>query len=458
MDQDSQIRLPFTSISGKKVEADFEGGNVTSDGGALFLREVEKGVGIIRRYADALRDGRDQRYVDHTLEDLLGQRIFQIALGYEDANDSNDLRKDPGMKAACERLPITGEDLGSQATMTRLENGIHHRKRQGISRTDLYRMGRALVDTFIASYEAPPKAIILDMDDTDDPVHGAQQLSLFNGYYGEHCYMPLHIYEGQSGKLVTTILRPGRRPTGIEITTVLKHLVRYIRTAWPEVILFIRADGHFSAPEVHDYCEAEKEVFYVLGQTGNAVLKEKALPLLLQARGLHQAKEDKQEKVQLFTEFFYQADTWCRPRRIIAKVEVSEKGDNLRFVITNFESSQPSFIYHTVYCARGRMENFIKDHKTFLHSDRTSCHTFEANQFRLFLHSAAYVLLHGLSEKGLPDTKWEKAQFNTLQNRILKIGAKVRELKTRIRFHFPTSFPLKAVFEKILFNLKVAYS
>lgn len=458
MDQDTQTRLPFTSISGKKVEADFDGGNVTSDGGALFLREVEKEVGVIGRFVGVLRDGRDQRYVDHSLEDLLRQRIFQIALGYEDANDSDDLRKDPGLKAACERMPISGADLGSQATMTRLENGIHHKEKQGISRTDLYRMGRALVDTFIASYEAPPGAIILDMDDTDDPVHGAQQLSLFNGYYGEHCYLPLHIYEGQSGKLITTILRPGCRPTGIEITTILKHLVRYVRKSWPEVVIFIRADGHFSAPEVHDYCEAEKGVYYVLGQTGNSVLKGEALPVLLQARALYQAKQDKQERVQLFTEFFYQADTWSKPRRMIAKVEVSEKGDNLRFVVTNFESSQPSFIYHTVYCARGRMENFIKDHKTFLHSDRTSCHTFGANQFRLFLHSAAYVLLHALSEKGLSKTQWENVQFNTLQNRILKIGAKVRELKTKILFHFPTSFPLKDVFRKILFNLKVAYS
>jgi len=180
MGQDRQIHLSFTKVSGRKVEADFEGGNVTSDGGALFLREVDKGVGIIRRLASAIRDRRDSRYIDHTLEDLLSQRVFQIALGYEDANDCNELRTDVGLKVACGRLPISGADLCSQATMTRLENGIVRKKRHGISRGDLYRMAQALVDTFIDSYARPPKAIILDIDDTDDPTHGGQQLSLFN--------------------------------------------------------------------------------------------------------------------------------------------------------------------------------------------------------------------------------------------------------------------------------------
>lgn len=453
MDQDRQIRLSFTRVSGKQVEADFEGGNVTSDGGALFLREVDQGAGIIRRLASAIRDRRDSRYINHTLEELLSQRVFQIALGYEDANDCDELRTDVGLKVACGRLPITGEDLCSQATMTRLENGIVREKRHGIGRGDLYRMAKALVDIYIASYARPPKVIILDIDDTDDPTHGGQQLSLFNGYYDEHCFMPLHIYEGQSGKLITTILRPGRRPTGREIRAILKRLIPYLRKAWPSVTIFLRGDSHFSAPEVHAFCR-EQRVYFVLGQGGNDVLKAKAQVLLEQARSLFR---EGGKKVRLFTQFLYQADSWTVPLRVICKVEVSTEGDNIRFVVTNLESSRASVIYGDIYCARGRMENFIKDHKTFLHSDRTSCQDFRSNQFRLFLHSAAYVLLQALAEKGLKKTAWAKAQFNTLQNRILKVGAKVVEWKTKVRFHFPTSFPLKRVFDHILHNLAVAY-
>jgi len=455
MDQDSQIIVPFASISSKKLEADFEGGEVTSDGGALFLREVEKGIGVVDRLVLAIKDRRDARYVDHPLEDLLRQRIFQIALGYEDCNDCDALRSDPGLKAACDRLPITGEDLASQPTMSRLENAA--------TRSDLYRMGKALLDGFIASYEEEPKAVILDLDDTDDETHGAQEQTLFNGYYNEHCYLPLHIYEGQTGKLITTLLRPGRRPSGVEIVTILKRVVAHLRKAWPDVKIFLRGDSHFSAPEVHEFCDTH-DVYFGLGQAGNNVLKDKALPLLLQAKALFQALKEtpvdapEKDKVRLFTCFLYQANTWEKPRRIVCKVEVSNKGENIRFVVTNLQSSQPSFIYHNIYCQRGRMELFIKDHKTFLHSDRTSCHTFEANQFRLFLHSAAYILLHTLAHTGLSNTQWENAQMNTLQNRILKVGARVMEWKTKIRFHFPTSFPLKHIFKKLRFNLTAAYA
>jgi hypothetical protein len=445
MPKDNQISLPFASISGKKVTADFTGGTVTSDGGALFLSEVERGVGVIQRLVGALTDHRHQSYIDHSYEELISQRVYQIACGYEDANDCNDLRQDPAIKAACKRLPIEGEDLASQSTMTRLENSV--------TRPQLYRMARALVDTFLSSYEIPPEAIILDMDDTDDPTHGTQQMSLFNAYHDEHCYMPIHVYEGRSGKLITTILRPGKRPSGTEITTVLKHLVPYIRRHWPEVQIIVRADSHFSAPEVHDWCE-ENNVHYALGQSSNTVLRRKASQLLAQATSLYEAT---QRKVRMFTSFSYQAGTWNKPRRIICKVEVSDQGENVRFIVTSFESSRPSFLYDSVYCARGQAENYIKNHKTFLHSDRTSCHSFTANQFRLFLHSAAYVLLHTLADRGLKGTRWAKAQFNTIQTRILKVGARVHELVTRIKFHFPTSFPLRDLFVTILLNLAHAF-
>ena len=232
------------------------------------------------------------------------------------------------------------------------------------------------------------------MDDT----HGAQQLALFSAFYNEYGYQPLHIYEGQSGKLITTILRPGCRPTGAQIKMLLKRVVAY------------------------------------LGQAGNSRLKERVAPWLAQAQAL---SREQGKKVRLFTAFSYQASSWSPPRRVVAKVEVSARGDNVRFVTTSLGSSQPSFIYDRIYSARGRMEGFIKNHKTFLSSDRTSCHSFEANQFRLFLHSAAYMLLHALAEKALQATQWEHAYFDTLQKRLLKVGARVEELRTKVKFHFP---------------------
>jgi hypothetical protein len=480
MTQDTQIVLPFARLSGKHLQADFEGGTLSSDGGVLFLREIEAQVGIISRFAGALNDPRDRRYTDHRYEELLRQRIFQIACGYEDANDCNTLRYDPAFKAACGRLPLSDDPLASQPGMSRFENAPR--------RSELYRMAQAVFDTFAASYEQAPKSILLDIDDTADEVHGAQQQSLFNGYYDAYCYLPLHIYEGQSGKLITTLLRPGRRPTGQEIVSILKRVVGAIRRQWPEVLILLRGDGHFSAPEVHEWCESqEPEIFYILGQSGNKVLKEKTRGILQQAQLLYRLRQERyrrkkqqeeykqkkskskkkinlpkhsghkvlteQLKVKLYTEFLYQAETWSEPRRIICKVEVSEKGENIRFIVTNLHHTRKAYIYETIYCGRGQMENYIKDHKRFLYSDRLSCHKFEANQFRLFLHSAAYVLMHYLRAIGLQGSDWSRAQFDQIQLRMLKVGARVEELKTKIKFHFPSSFPLKALYARVLANL-----
>jgi hypothetical protein len=430
----SQIRVPFASISGKRVEADFTGGTVTSDGGALLLHAVDSQMGVITRMISAMRDRRHPSYIDHTMLDLVKQRVFQIACGYEDAVDCDELRHDPAIKAACGRLPLSGSDLASQSTMTRLENDVR--------RSDLYRLAQAFVDGFIASYKHAPEYIILDIDDTDDATHGAQQYSLFNAYYNEHCFMPLHIYEGQSGKLITTILRPGRTMKGEQVVSILKRVVKRLRASWPNVSIFVRADSKFSSPEFQDFCEDSEDIYYAIGQGANSKLKEFGQLLMEQALDLDRHSS---EPVRLFSSFMYQAGTWRRPRRIIYKAEVTQGKANPRFLVTNLESSQAEFIYDRIYCARGRMEGFIKDHKTFLHSDRTSCHKFEANQFRLFLHSAAYVLLHALRTQGFKGTAWANAQFNTIQIRFLKIGARVVEKTRKIHFHFPTSYPLKDV-------------
>lgn len=428
--------LPFKSLYNKKVEADFDGGEVTSDAGVLFLRETEAQVGIISAISSAIHDLRDSRYVGHKTRNIVTQRVNQIACGYEDANDCNTLRNDPGHKLAADRLPISGKTLAGQPTASRLENAV--------SRSDLYRIGCAIVDNFITSYSTPPKIIILDFDDTEDETHGYQQLALFNGYYNSRCYLPLHVYEGLSGKLITSILRPGKRPTGKQVVTILKRIVKRIRASWPDTIIVFRGDSHFCSPEVLKYCD-EHDLRYCIGLSSNAVLKRLIEPLMTEAKNIF-AKSN--NKVRLYDSFTYKAKTWNNPQLVVAKAEVNEKGKNLRFVVTNFTEPDEATIYQKIYSGRGRMENYIKDHKIYTKSDRTSCHKFSANQLRLFLHSTAYILMHALRENILKGTELARAQFDTIRLKLLKIGAKVRELKTRIKLHLPSSFPYKSILIK----------
>lgn len=424
----------FKDISGKKVAVDFDGGEITSDAGILFLRETEERIGILSRIASVIRDKRHSSYVEHEVLPLLKQRVFQIASGYEDCNDSNELRHASLMKLSCEKLPLSGSALASQPTMSRFENTP--------SRTTLYRIARAFVDAFIDSYDTPPAGIIIDIDDTDDPTHGTQQMTLFNGYHNTYCYMPIHIYEGRSGRLITTILRPGKRPNGKEIAAILKRIVKRIRTAWPGVGILLRGDSHYNAPQVHDFCK-EYGIKFVLGQSANSVLFDTANTLIERAKKQYQSHK---KAVQLFGEFAYQAASWSAPMRIIVKAEHNEKGANTRFIATNLQHNNRRFIYQTVYCGRGAMELCIKEHKNHLASDRTSCSGFAANQFRLFLHSAAYVLLHAFRNRCLHGTELAQAQFDTIRLKLIKIGARVRELKTRVKIHLPSSFPLKELF------------
>jgi hypothetical protein len=429
--------LLFSPISHKKVEADFEGGEITSNAGALLLRETEKQVGIISAIAFAVRDIRDLRYVDHSISDIVTQRVNQIACGYEDANDSDALRSDPALKISANRLPISGLDLASQPTVSRLENVVR--------RADLVRMGYAMADNFIASYAVPPELIILDFDDTEDETHGQQQLTLFNKYYDSHCYLPLHVYEGISGKLITSILRPGKRPTGKQVVAVLKRIVKRIRATWPDTLILFRGDSHFCSPEVLRYCD-KHNLLYVIGLGGNSVLKRRIEPLMAEARTVFAQAH---LPVRLYESFTYKADTWDSPQRVVAKAEVNSKGNNPRFVVTNLTDPDDTTVYKYLYCGRGQMENYIKDHKIYLKSDRTSCHGFTANQFRLYLHSAAYVLLQAFRENALRTTQFARAQFDTIRLNLLKIGARVSELKTKISLHLPSSFPHKPTLSKI---------
>ncbi len=426
MTQNTKQKMIFKAISHKKVVADFYGGDTSSDAGLLFLREIEKKTGIIDRFVNVLDDHRHQGYVKHDLTQLFRQRVYQIAAGYEDANDSNHLRNDPILQIACDKIDAP---LASQPTISRFENMF--------SRKDLYRIAEAFVDSFLDSYKKAPEGIILDIDDTPDPTHGNQQLSFFNGYHGTYCFMPIHIYEGKTGKLITTILRTGKRPSGEEIAMILKRIIRKIKQAWPHVGIIIRGDSHYAGPHVFNLCNKD-DIFFCLGLTGWAPLKRKVEPLVEKAKAVFQQKS---KPVKLFTEFQYQADSWNAPQRVICKVEYNEKGSNIRFIATDLVNSRIKMLYQTIYCGRGAMELMIKEHKNHLGSDRTSCSRFYANQFRLFLHSIAYVLLHAFRELCLKNTQFATAQFDTIRLKLLKIGARVIRLATKIKIHLPTSNP-----------------
>jgi hypothetical protein len=391
-------------------------------------------MGLIDRISSCITDNRDQRYVDHTIKEMLTQRVFQIAAGYEDCNDCNDLREDMIFKACAGRLPQTGLSLASQPTMSRLENSIESQ--------DLYRIGQELVDTFVESYDREPGVIILDCDDTNNNTHGQQELNLFNQYYHDHCYMPLHIYEGLSGKLITTILKPGRRSKQSDIASLLKKLILHLRKEWANTMIIVRGDSHFTSADFMRWCEAQYNTGYITGVSGHRKLHEMAAVTIQSAE-----REFKQygKYVKRYHSFPYQAGTWSNPQKMVVKVEVSEMGTNIRYIVTNLVQFRAKDLYEKGYCAQGAMELRIKEHKLYLRSDRSSCHRFKANQFRLFLHSMAYVLLHTFQKEMLRGTEFENATFKTIQNKIIKTAAWVKELKTKVKIELPRCCPTKSI-------------
>lgn len=310
------------------------------------------------------------------------------------------------------------------------------------SRTVLYRIGQALVDVFIGSYKKQPDAILIDIDDTDDPTHGSQQLSLFNNYYDTWCYQPIHIFEGTSGKLITSILRPGKSPSGKEIEMILSRVFKRIKTAWPQTNILFRDDAHYAAPEVYNLCD-KHNIRFVLGLKSNKKLIKMAQSLMDKAKELYMLGK---KPIKLYGEFQYKAGSWQKPYRVIVKAEYNEKGANTRFIVTSLEQAHRTFVYERAYCGRGAMELMIKELKNHLFSDRTSCSSFEANQFRLFLHSMAYVLLQAFREKFLFGTELAKAQFDTIRIKLLKIGARIIELSTKIKIHLAEGYPYKSLF------------
>jgi hypothetical protein len=437
MEEDTLLPFAFPAVARKKVSAAFDGGMLSSDGGVLVLRNIEKQLGLAHRLSLCLKDRRDPDLIKHTVEEMLRLRMLAIAAGYEDANDFDRLRYDPIFKMAAGRSPGDGDPLCSQPTLSRLENAP--------SRTQLGRMMLAMIDQFCSSYSHAPKSIILDIDDTFDEVHGHQQLSLFNAHYDGRCFLPVHIYEGTSGKPVAMILREGKTPSGKEVRTILKHVIKRIRSRWSKVHILVRGDSHYGRSEAMEWCE-QQGVDYVFGFGTNTVLAgmmRDAADALCVARAASGA-----EKLRGFAKFRYGAKSWKRERRFVARIEATGKGLDIRYIVTSLKGGA-KHLYETVYCARGEMENFIKLHKAQLASDRTSCRDPRANQFRLILHTAAYWLMLAVRKAVPRRSPLFRAEFATLRLHLIKIAARVMEGAARIRISLPTACPHAALFRHL---------
>lgn len=439
---DPTLPLPGLSpISGKPIQARFDGGMLSSDGGILVLREVEQRLGVAERLAGCIDDPRLQEQVVHSLDDMIRFRLMMIAAGYEDGNDATSLRSDPAFKLAQDQLP-SGRDLASQPTISRLENLPDLRS--------LLRMGQALVDLYCASFRQVPGQIVLDVDDTFDAVHGGQQLRLFNAHHDEYGFQPIVVFDG-GGRIVTAMLRPAKRPKGTEIRSFLRRLVRTIRTNWPRTRILIRADSHYCCPEVIDFCRANK-LDFIFGVAPTSTLRRHIETLEASTAARYETSPGTR-KIRRFKEFLDGAESWSRVERIIARVEVGDQGADTRFIATNLEGGRAKALYEKIYCRRGAAENHIKSWKAHLAADRTSCTRATANQFRLFLHAGAYWLMWGLRSTMPKRSTWRVAQFDTMRLRLIKIAARVVEMKTQIRLHMPTVCPSQPILRLVLDRL-----
>ena len=433
------LPLTFSRLGRRKIQANFDGGQLTSDAGAALLREVDRRIGLIDALAACIPDPRDPARITHDLRTMLAQRIFGIAMGYEDGNDHHDLRRDPLLQLLTERGLDPAQPLASPSTLCRLENGM--------DRKTLGQLAEVWVEQFIASHDAPPEQIVLDFDATDDPVHGQQEGRFFHGFYDRYCFLPLYVFCGR--QLLVAYLRPSRIDAARHSRAILKLLVGRFREVWPEVKIVVRADSGFCRWRLLRWCDRHN-VGYLIGLARNPVLGRLAEPWMQRA---HDRFGQTQRKQRLFGEFGYAARTWDRPRRVILKAEVTAQGPNPRFVVTNLPG-RPQALYDDLYCPRGDMENRIKEQQLDLFAGRTSCHDFLANQFRLLLSSAAYVLMESLRRLGLIGTELAGAQAGTIRLKLLKIGARITCSVRRIVLHLASGYPLQALFVRILERLR----
>ena len=438
---DDDTLLPFSlpSLCKKKITAAFDGGLISSDGGVLLLAAADKQLCLIDTLAAIMPDHRDPDLITHSMADILRARVFAIACGYPDADDLDDLRRDPAFKLACGRLPESGDHLASQPTMSRWENAPDLRT--------LIRLTCAMVDVWCKVTDARPRRSRSISADAADTVHGHQQLSMFNAHYDERCFLPVHIYDAETGHCVVTILRPGKTPDGKEVSAHLRRLVRRIRLHWPNTRITIRGDSHYGRREAMDWCE-QNRVHYIFGLSTNAVLAAQVFAktddvCVRRATGNLDVVRD-------YTETRYAAKSWLHLRRVVARIEATRKGLDVRYVVTNIKYGTAVWLYDSVYCARGQAENLIKRHKSQLASDRTSCRSPLANQMRLILHTAAYWLM--LKVRGAIPCMQPLAsgEFSTIRLRLLKIAVRITETTTWIKLAFAANCPNAALFRGLV--------
>ena len=426
-----QIRLP--GCRGRKVEAEFSGQAITSDGGSALLRAADTLIDLIPRVAKTFSDSRRKASCDHSIEDLLKQRVYALALGYEDLNDHDELRNDIALQTSVGR----DVELASSSTLCRLENSV--------DKGSLWGLSQILVDVFLESYDSPPDEIILDFDSTDDKVHGNQVGRFFHGYYDHYCFLPLYVFCGHH--LLAAYLRPSKIDNAKHAKAILGLLVKQIRQAWPDVRIIYRADSGFCRWKTMRWCD-KNNVSYILGLAKNSRVSAKADWLRLEA---HLRFLETGEKQKLFGEVCYGAKKWDRERRVIVKAEHLPKGANPRYVVTNVDG-EPAEIYQE-YCMRGEMENRIKEQQLYLFADRTSCTQWLPNQFRLLLSGLAYTLLNTIRSIGLKNTDLSRARCDTIRLKLLKIGAAVVRNTRRVRLLFSSAYPYKRLFRLVVARL-----
>ena len=436
-------KLRFETPTSLVLEAAFDGGRLTSDGGLSWLAKVDSEMGLSERISECVPEWRTRKG-RHTMVALVKQRLYQIACGYDDQNDSDTLREDPLFKLVCGSLPESGADLASQPTISRLENAA--------TRRSCYRIAQALLELYLKERgkDGSPGKILLDFDSTDDPTHGDQEGSHYHGYFGQHMYHPLLVFDGESGHLIAALLRAGNTHGSHSAVALLKRIVARLRHRWPEVEVEIRADAGFAVPALYEYCESEG-ITYTVGLITNNRLEEIAEGLLEEARERH---EDEQEKVKLFSEDLYQAGSWDHARRVLYKAEVMEQGTNTRFIVST-RTGEPKELYE-FYARRGESENWIKDFKLHMKAERLSCSRFIANQFRLLLHACAYWLLDTLRKK-LVASGVRRMQLDTLRLMLIKVGGRVRELMTKVRLHLASGHPGQRLWQALSLSFEAVH-
>jgi hypothetical protein len=459
----NQQTFPFQPLGPREVVARFDGGKITSDAGGLLLREADRATGILQKLSACFRDHRDPDLIEHTVEELIAQRVYGLCLGYEDLNDHDQLRHDPLLAVMVGKVDPSGEDrlrerdkgkaLAGKSTLNRLElTPVRANRKSRYKKITVDRKGVQdfFVDVFLQSRTTPPSRIDLDLDATDDPLHGHQAGRFFHGYYDCYCYLPLYIFCGDD--LLCAKLRPSNIDAATGALKEVRRIVERIRQHWPQVPIRIRGDAGFCREAIMAWCE-QNGVEYVLGLSRNARLVAEIADELEEAKGQW---EQTRAPARLFKEFSYTTrKSWSRSRRVIAKAEHLEKGANPRFVVTSVPSevSDARTMYEDEYCARGDMENRIKEQQLCLFADRTSCATMRANELRLWLSSAAYVLMTALQRLGLQETELATAQCDTIRLKLLKIGAQIRVTVRRVWVSLAESYPYRAIFRRVYENL-----